>query len=188
MEATRAEQASKALAAFPQGDGSAAALLPLIYDELRELAHRELANERPGQTLQTTALVHEAYLRLIGDDQTANRWENRRHFFAAAGRAMRRILVDNARQRGRIKHGGGRQRVPLNDHPASFDADSEEILHLDEALARLESFDPRKSEIVHLRYFAGLTIADTAAALGVSTSLVEKEWRLARAWLHSELT
>ncbi len=161
-------------------------LLPLVYDELRRLARSQLKNEPTGQTLQATALVHEAYMRLVGDADV--RWENRAHFFGAAARAMRRILVDRARHRGRQKRGGDRERVELGDHAAdSPTGGGTDLVALDGALARLEAEDPRKAEVVMLRYFAGLSIEETASALSLSTATVKNEWAFARAWLKREL-
>jgi RNA polymerase sigma factor (TIGR02999 family) len=168
-----------------QPDPSAAEqLLPLVYDELRRLASRRLANERPGQTLQPTALVHEAYLRLVGADP-AHSWDSRGHFFAAAAESMRRILVERARHKLTIKAGGGRRRIDLDNkiEPALEEGDDGRLLVLDDALRLLEAEDPRKAEIVKIRFFAGLTVEQAAAALGVSTSTVEKDWAYARSWL-----
>jgi RNA polymerase sigma factor (TIGR02999 family) len=175
---------SRILSASYQGDPSAAEqLLPLVYDELRELAAQKLAQERPGQTLQATALVHEAYLRLVGGEATQS-WEGRRHFFAAAAEAMRRILIDRARQKQTRKAGGGRRRLDLDDiEPALEEANGDRLLALDDALRKLEAEDPRKAELVKLRFFAGLTAEQAAAALGVSTSTAEKDWAYARSWL-----
>ena len=157
--------------------------MPLVYDELRKLAAQRLAQEKPGQTLQATALVHEAYVRLVGGEQTQD-WDGRRHFFAAAAEAMRRILIDRARHKQTRKAGGGRQRLDLDDvEPASEDGEGDRLLALDEALRQLEAEDPRKAELVKLRYFAGLTAEQAAAALGVSTSTAEKDWAYARSWL-----
>jgi RNA polymerase sigma factor (TIGR02999 family) len=176
--------ATRILAAIGQGDLSAAEqLLPLVYDELRQLAAQRLAHEQPGQTLQPTALVHEAYLRLVGGDQTQD-WDGRGHFFAAAAEAMRRILIDRARHKQTRKAGGGRRRLDLDDiEPALEDDDGDRLLVLDEALRQLEAEDPRKAELVKLRFFAGLTAEQAAAALGVSTSTAEKDWAYARSWL-----
>ncbi|MCC6660466.1 MAG: RNA polymerase subunit sigma [Phycisphaerales bacterium] len=161
-------------------------LLPLVYDELRLLARGQIGREAPGQTLQPTALVHEAYLRLLGPGGGAElRWDSRGHFFAAAALAMRRILVERARARGRIKRGGGRGRVDLADEPAAGIAEEpEDMLALDEALTALESHNPRVYRVVMLRYFAGLGLDDTAAALGIGATTVKAEWNYARAWLH----
>ena len=175
---------TRILSAIEQGDSKAAEhLLPLIYDELRKLAAQRLAQEKPGQTLQPTALVHEAYLRLIGPD-LARRWDGRGHFFAAAAEAMRRILIDRARHKQARKAGGGRRRLDLDDiEPALEDGDGDRLLALDEALRQLEAEDPRKAELVKLRFFAGLTAEQAAAALGVSLSTAEKDWAYARSWL-----
>ena len=172
------------LSAIEQGDPKAAdQLLPLVYDALRQLAAEKLANEQPGQTLQATALVREAYLRLLGAKQTLD-WDGRRHFFAAAAEAMRRILVDRARHKQSRKAGGGRRRLDLDDvEPALEEANGDRLLALDEALRQLEAEDPRKAELVKLRFFAGLTAEQAAAALGVCTSTAEKDWAYARSWL-----
>jgi RNA polymerase sigma factor (TIGR02999 family) len=173
------------LSAIESGEPNAAAeLLPLVYDELRKLAAARLAEEKPGQTLQATALVHEAYLRLTGKNPGHN-WDGRGHFFAAAAEAMRRILVENARRRGRTRHGGGRRRVELRDVPA--EVHDEDLLALDEALTRLAVQEPVRAELVKLRYFAGLTIPQAAAALNISVATAERYWAFARAWLFTEL-
>ena len=173
----------------PAGSGDSRAseeLLPVVYDELRRLARSQLKNEPVGQTLQATALVHEAYMRLVGDSEV--RWENRAHFFGAAARAMRRILVDRARHRGRQKRGGDRERVELGEHAADSPAGTgTDLVALDAALARLEAEDPRKAEVVMLRYFAGLSIEETASALSLSPATVKNEWAFARAWLKRDL-
>jgi RNA polymerase sigma factor (TIGR02999 family) len=164
-------------------------LLPLIYDKLRKLAAAKLTNEKPGQTLDATGLVHEAYLRLVGPlapgESPGAQFQNRAHFFAAAAESMRRILVDIARQKARHKHGGGRQRVELVDVAAA--APPEELLALDEALTRLAQRDPMKAELVKLRFFAGLTVAEVAAALNISIATAVRYWSLARSWLYAEL-
>jgi RNA polymerase sigma factor (TIGR02999 family) len=166
--------------------GSSAELLPQVYQELRRLARARLAREPDGLTLQPTALVHEAYLRLAGSG-IDRRWDKRGHFFAAAAIAMRRILVERARHYRRTKHGGGQQRVELDfDSPALAPA-LPDILALDEALTRLEQIDPTKAQVVLLRYFAGLTIEETAAAMKLSPATVKNEWAFARAWLHDVL-
>jgi len=162
-------------------------LLPLVYDELRQLARSRMSRETPGQTLQPTALVHEAYLRLVGNGDV--HWNSRGHFFGAAARAMRRILVDRARRKQAAKRGGGQDRLPLE----SIDAVVTEpapatMLALDAALRKLEERDPRKSRIVMLRYFAGLTIDQTARALSLAPTTIKDEWRFARAWLCSQMT
>jgi RNA polymerase sigma factor (TIGR02999 family) len=164
---------------------AAARLLPLVYDELRKLAAQKLATEKPGQTLQATALVHEAYLRLAGHELQAATFANRAHFFAAAAEAMRRILVEAARRKGRVRHGGGRRRVELADLPAATAPD--ELLALDDALGRLAERDPAKAEVVKLRFFAGLTVPEVAAALGISVATAERHWAFARTWLFAEL-
>jgi RNA polymerase sigma factor (TIGR02999 family) len=172
------------LAAIERGDPKAAdQLLPLVYDELRRLAAQRLAHERPGQTLQATALVHEAYFRLVGSGEPP-RWEGCGHFFAAAAEAMRRILIDRARHKLTCKAGGGRRRLDLDDIEPALDVENgDRLLALDEALRQLEAEDPRKAELVKLRFFAGLTGEQAAAALGVSTSTAEKDWAYARSWL-----
>jgi RNA polymerase sigma factor (TIGR02999 family) len=169
------------------GDSAAAEqLLPLVYEELRQLAARKLANEKPGQTLQATALVHEAYLRLVTGDES-KRWDGRRHFFAAAAEAMRRILVESARHKKRLKHGGGLRRQDLEAIQPALDAPPDELLALDEALTELAALHPEKAELVKLRYFAGMTIPEAAQALGVSTSTADRHWSYARAWLFRRL-
>jgi RNA polymerase sigma factor (TIGR02999 family) len=175
------------LSAIERGDPSAAEqLLPLVYDELKKLAARKLAQEKPGQTLQATALVHEAYLRLV-DTETIRRWDSRGHFFAAAAEAMRRILVENARRKGRVKHGGGRRRefADLDDLDAG--SSPQELLALHEALEQFAQHDPPKAKLVELRYFAGLTLAQAAECLGISPSTADRAWRYARAWLYAAM-
>ena len=167
------------------GDRKAAAdLLPLVYEELRKLAASQLAKEPAGHTLQPTALVHEAYLRLVGPAD-ANRWADRSHFFAAAAIAMRRILIESARRKTTGKHGGGRKRVELSDLPAT--APPDDLLALDEALTRLADRDPVRAELVQLRFFGGLTVRESAANLGISVATAERYWAFARAWLYAEL-
>jgi len=175
---------TRILSAIEHGDAHAAEqLLPLVYDELRKLAAQKLAQEKPGQTLQATALVHEAYVRLVNADEV-NNWDGRRHFFAAAAEAMRRILIDRARHKQTKKAGGGCRRLDLDDiEPALDEENGDRLLALDEALQQLEAEDPRKAELVKLRFFAGLTAEQAAAALGVSTSTAEKDWAYARSWL-----
>ena len=166
------------------GDPSAAAdLLPLVYSELRRLAAARLASEDPGQTLQPTALVHEAYLRLVGDQK----FDGRGHFFAAAAEAMRRILIDQARRKGRQKRGGARQRVDLDDADLASVAAPDELLLVDEAIARLATEDARAAQLVRLRYFAGLSVEEAAELSGLSRSTAYEHWSYARAWLHHEL-
>ena len=175
------------LDAAAAGDSTAAAeLLPLVYDELRKLAAARMAEERPGQTLQATALVHEAYLRLVGPGDEA-RWDNRRHFFAAAAEAMRRILVDRARRKESRKHGGGRDRRDLDADALAAPEPDLELLALDAALGRLAEQDPVKARLVELRYFAGLTGDQAAAVLGISPSAADRLWVFTRAWLRREL-
>jgi RNA polymerase sigma factor (TIGR02999 family) len=175
------------LQAASAGDGKAAAeLLPLLYEELRKLAASNMAREVSTQTLQPTALVHEAYLRLVGGADV--KWDGRGHFFGAAARAMRRILVERARARGAIKRGGDRDRVLLSEDAFATEPDAENLLPLDEALDKLEKLDARKAEVVMMRYFAGLSIEETAAAIGVSLATVKNDWAFARAWLHRELS
>ncbi len=175
------------LSAVEHGDPHASAqLLPLVYDELRRLAAQRLAREKPGQTLEATALVHEAYLRLV-DTAEARRWNSRGHFFAAAAEAMRRILVERARHKRSLKAGGDRQRQDVADlEPAAPEADVD-LLELNDVLAKLEQQDPRKAELVKLRFFAGLTIEEAAQALGISTSTADNDWAYARCWLRLEL-
>ncbi|WP_165250276.1 ECF-type sigma factor [Paludisphaera soli] len=173
---------TRILSAIEHGEPQAAdRLLPLVYDELRKLAARRLAHEKPGQTLQATALVHDAYLRLVGADDPG--WDSRGHFFAAAAEAMRRILVENARRKAALKAGGGRERVDLADAEPAMAGPDLDLLALDEALAELEAKDRRKAELIKLRFFAGLTIEQAAKALGIATSTADSEWAYARSWL-----
>jgi RNA polymerase sigma factor (TIGR02999 family) len=168
------------LSAIEAGDPKAAAeLLPLVYDELRKLAAQRLARESPGQTLQATALVHEAYLRLVGEQQ----FDHRGHFFAAAAEAMRRILVESARRKKAEKHGGGLHRHDAAEIPVAAPEPAEDLVALDEALDRLAELDPQKAELVKLRYFAGLTIEEAAEALGVSPATAKRSWAYSRVWL-----
>jgi RNA polymerase sigma factor (TIGR02999 family) len=169
-----------------QGDAHAAGeLLPLVYDELRKLAAARMAAESPGNTLSATALVHEAYLRLVGPDgpDDAQQWDHRGHFFAAAAEAMRRILVDHARRKGALRHGGGLARIELEPDLAAAPQVREDLVALDEALKQLEVEDPLKAELVKLRYFAGLTLPEAADALGLSERTAGRYWAFARAWL-----
>jgi RNA polymerase sigma factor (TIGR02999 family) len=177
------------LSAIEAGEPQAAErLLPLVYDELRKLAAARLAQEKPGQTLGATALVHEAYLRLVGPaDGEPHRWDGRGHFFAAAAEAMRRILVENARRKGRHKHGGDWKRVELNDVDLATSVPDERLLAVDEALDRLASEDPQAAELVKLRFFAGCSLADAADILGVSRTKAYEQWAYARAWLRCEV-
>ena len=177
------------LKAIDAGDPRASEqLLPLVYDELRRLAAGQMARERPRQTLDATALVHEAYLRLVGSKPQAAPWVGRGHFFAAAAEAMRRILVDAYRRKGRAKRGGDRLRVELDDMPAPADDPADDLLALDAALDALARFDPTKAEVVKLRYFAGLTIEQTAACLDMSPATAKRHWAVARAWLFRRLS
>jgi RNA polymerase sigma factor (TIGR02999 family) len=180
-------EVTRILMDIAHGDAHAAAeLLPLVYGELRRLAAAQLATEPSGNTLQPTALVHEAYLRLVGAPD-GDRWDNRGHFFAAAAEAMRRLLVENARRKKRRKHGGDRHRVSLEAAEPIAQAPSEDLLALDEALTRLSAHDPIKAEVVKLRFFAGLTVPEVGQALGLSVATVERYWTYARTWLYAEL-
>jgi RNA polymerase sigma factor (TIGR02999 family) len=180
-------EVTRILSAIEQGDPHAAEhLLPLVYQELRKLAAQKLAQEKPGQTLQATALVHEAYLRLVGADQ-AQRWDSRGHFFAAAAESMRRILLNRARDKKRVKRGGDRQRIDLEQLEIALDSNDEQLIALDEALALLAAKDPGAAQLVNLRFFAGLSLKDAAAALGLSLRTAERQWAYARAWLYARL-
>jgi RNA polymerase sigma factor (TIGR02999 family) len=175
------------LEAAQAGDpGAVDELLPIVYAELRKLGRALMAKTPPGNTLQPTALVHEAYLRLVGREDPG--WSSRGHFFAAAAQAMRHILVEQARRKGRQKHGGGRRRLDVDDVDLAIESPVEDMLALDEALSRLRESDKRKADVVMLRYFAGLTIEETAKMLGVSEPTVERDWRFARALLYDQLT
>jgi RNA polymerase sigma factor (TIGR02999 family) len=181
-------EVTRILSAVEQGDPHAAEqLLPLIYDELRKLAAQKLAQEKPGQTLQATALVHYAYLRLV-DREEAQHWNSRGHFFAAAAEAMRRILVERARQRRSRKQGGGHNRVNLEQALSLADESAEDFLALDEALAQLAHEDPIKAELVKLRYFAGLPVEEAARALGISRATADRYWAFAKVWLYCAIT
>ena len=178
---------TRILFAIEHGDAHAAArLLPLVYDELRKLAAAKMAQEKPGQTLEATALLHEAYVRLVDVDE-AQRWNSRGHFFAAAAEAMRRILVENARRKKASKHGGDRQRVPLADVEAASAAGPERFLLLDDAIEQLAREDPAAAEIAKLRLFAGLATEDAAEAAGISRAAAYRHWTYARAWLQALL-
>jgi RNA polymerase sigma factor (TIGR02999 family) len=182
-------EVTRILNAIEQGDAKAAdELLPLVYEELRHLAARKMSRESPGHTLQATALVHEAYIRLVGSE--AQNWKGRTHFFAAAAEAMRRILIDNARRKKSLKHGGGRQRIDLNKLFLSDDNNelSDELLILDEALAKLAKENKIEADLVKLRYFAGLTSKQAAEVLGISRSTADEHWAYARARLRLEIT
>lgn len=175
-----------------KGDPTAAEqLLPLVYDELRELAAAKLANEKPGQTLQATALVHEAYLRLVGTTGQPQSWDDRGHFFAAAAEAMRRILVERARQKRSLKGGGGRGPLELRDEALAVNFDSSEalrILAVHEALAALEKEYPRRAQLVKLRFFAGLTLEESAQLLGIAVPTAKRDWAAARVWIYRHLS
>lgn len=182
-----AGEVTRVLKAAADGDSKAAAeLLPLVYAQLRGLARAQMGKTPPGNTLQPTALVHEAYLRVVGKEDPS--WNSQGHFFAAAAQAMRQILVDQARRKGRIKHGGGRGRVRMTHAEPVIEPPSDDVIALDDALTELEKDDPRKARIIMLRYFAGLTEDETAAALGVSAPTVRRECRFARALLSVRLT
>lgn len=178
---------TRILVAIEQGDPNAVGQLwPVVYDELHRLAAAQMAREKPGQTLDATALVHEAYLRLAGDQDQA--FANRRHFFAAAAQAMRRILVENARSKGREKRGGGRRREHADLDALEADAAEEELMDLHEALEKFALHDPLKAKLVELRFFGGLTLAEVAEHLNISLSTADRAWRYARAWLHTAMS
>jgi RNA polymerase sigma factor (TIGR02999 family) len=180
-------EVTRILSAIEQGEPQAAEqLLPLVYEELRKLAAQKLAQEKPGQTLQATALVHEAYLRLVDVDK-APHWNSRGHFFAAAAEAMRRILVERARHKRSLKAGGDRRRLEFADVEPAVAGPDVDLLALDEALERLGRHDPRKAELVKLRFFAGLTTAQAAAVLGISPATADNDWAYARCWLRLEI-
>ena len=175
------------LCAIEKGDPRAAEqLLPLVYDELRKLAAQKLAQEKPGQTLQATALVHDAYIRLV-DNEKAQHWNSRGHFFAAAAEAMRRILVEDVRRKQRIRHGGGHHRQELDDFEAADEGPADAILAMDEALTKLAEEEQAVAEVVKLRYFGGLTFEETAAALGISVRTAKCHWAYSKAWLYQEI-
>jgi RNA polymerase sigma factor (TIGR02999 family) len=178
---------TRILSAIEAGDPHAAEqLLPLVYDELRQLAAQRLAQEKPGQTLQATALVHDAYIRLV-DVEIAQHWNSRGHFFAAAAEAMRRILVERVRRKGRIRHGGGRRPMALLDAEVAAPTDDEEVLLLDEALARLAAVRPQAAELVKMRFFAGLTLEAISPLLSLSPRTARRLWAFARAWLRRDM-
>ena len=178
---------TRILSAIDQGDGEAAnELLPLVYEELRRLAAQKMIQEKPGQTIQATALVHEAYLRLV--EVKDQNWNSRGHFFKAAAEAMRRILIENARRKGRLKRGGNRERVSLDDVDVTIDGLPDDVLALDEALAKLAEEKPKMVQTIELRYFAGLTLEQIAEILGVSERTVSGYWTYAKAWLYREIT
>jgi RNA polymerase sigma factor (TIGR02999 family) len=179
---------SQVLERIGKGEPSAAdALLPLVYEELRKLAAQKMAQENPGQTLQPTALVHEAYLRLV-DVEQGQRWDGRGHFFAAAAEAMRRILVERARRKKAVKHGGGRQHLDAETVAIAAPETDEDLVAIDEALDRLAALDPVKAELVKLRYFAGLTIEESAEALGISCATAKRYWTYSRVWLFEQVS
>ena len=180
-------EVTRILSAIEQGDPHAAdQLLPLVYEELRNLAAQRLADEKPGQTLQATALVHEAYLRLVGVPKT-QRWDSRGHFFAAAAEAMRRILLNRARDKKRVKRGGERRRVDLDQIEIALDTNDDQLIALDDALTQLAVEDPDAARLVNLRFFAGLTLKDAAVSLGLALRTAERQWAYARAWLYARL-
>jgi RNA polymerase sigma factor (TIGR02999 family) len=187
MVATSMADVTRILSANEQGDQLAAEqLLPIVYEELRSLAAKKLARESPGQTLQATALVHEVYLRLVGSGDTG--WNSRGHFFAAAAEAMRRILVEKARRKKTLRHGGNSRRVDLDEIDLAVDTPSENLLALDVALEGLTKVDPVAARLVHLRYFAGLTMAEAAEVLNLPLRTAERNWTYARTWLHREIS
>jgi RNA polymerase sigma factor (TIGR02999 family) len=180
-------EVTQILSRIEAGDPSAAEqLLPLLYDELRKLAADKIAQEKPGQTLQPTALVHEAYVRLV-DGEPSQHWNSRGHFFAAAAEAMRRILIESARRKQRVKHGGELHRIPLEIASPFKDESPDELLRIDEAISKLAGEDPAAADLVKLRYFAGLSVEEAAAALGIARSSAYEHWTYARAWLHRDV-
>lgn len=187
MASRPASPITELLTAASRGDAAAAERLwALVYDELKRMARGQLVGEARGRTLHPTVLVNETYLRLLGDGHVD--WSSRGHFFAAAAEAMRRIRVDDARKRNRLKRGGGRKAQSLDEEQIGSETDATELLAVHEVLDRLEEIDPRKAEVVKMRYFAGLSVDETAAALGVSPRTVDAEWRFAKAWLHRQLS
>jgi RNA polymerase sigma factor (TIGR02999 family) len=180
-------EVTRILNAIERGDGRAVdKLLPAVYQELRQLAARKLSREKPGQTLQATALVHEAYLRLVGEESQT--WKGKTHFFAAAAEAMRRILIENARRKHRLKRGGNEQRLDIDEAEIAIEGPSQDLLALDEALGRLEAADKVKADIVKLRYFGGLTIEQVAELLKISPTTAKRHWTYARAWLYKAIS
>ena len=178
---------TRILGAIEQGDANAAEeLLPLVYEELRRLASQKMSQEAPGHTLQATALVHEAYIRLVGPN--APSWSSRAHFFAAAAEAMRRILIENARRKQRLKHGVNRQRVDLDDIDITVEGSSIDLIALDEALSKLAKEDPAAADLVKMRFFAGLTLDQVAAVMGISRRTADRNWAYAKAWLYQQIT
>lgn len=185
---TDMSEVSQMLEAIGRGDGHAAEqLLPLVYQDLRRLAANMLAREPPGQTLEATALVHEAYARLVGPEEQQN-WKHRGHYFAAAAEAMRRILVEKARRKQRIKHGGELQRIELDDERLVCEVPSDQMIALDEALQRFGEEEPEKAQLVKLRFFAGLSLEEAAETLGISRATASRHWTYARAWLHDAIS
>jgi RNA polymerase sigma factor (TIGR02999 family) len=180
------KEVTRILDAFEQDAGSAEELLAVLYQELRRLAAHKLAREAPGQTLQPTALVHEAWLKLV--DSPHQTWRNRAHFFAAAAEAMRRILIARARRRRRLRHGAGAEHVPADDFDLAAPTPDDELLALDEALGRFAALEPRQAELVKLRYFVGLKLEEAADVLGISLATAKRWWAYARAWLYHEIT
>jgi RNA polymerase sigma factor (TIGR02999 family) len=181
-------EVTRILSAIQQGDPHAVEkLLPLVYDELRRLAAQKMAHEAPGQTLQATALVHEAYVRLV-DVETPQHWNGRGHFFAAAAEAMRRILVENARRKRGVKHGGSRERVTLDEAVAYSDEPADEVLALNDALDQLAGEDPQKAELVKLRYFVGMSVQEAADVLGISRATADRYWAYAKVWLYCAIS
>jgi RNA polymerase sigma factor (TIGR02999 family) len=177
---------TRILDAIGNGDPKASdELLPMVYEELRRLASHKMANEAPGQTLQPTALVHEAWLRLTGGENV--KWDGRAHFFGAAAEAMRRILIDNARRKQALRHGGGQRRLDIEDVEIAALPDDDQLLAINDALERLAAHDSRKAELVKLRYFAGLTINEAAELLKISEPTAKRDWKYARAWLYNEI-
>ena len=184
---THMSDVTRVLYAIEHGDPKAAEqLLPLVYDEMRKLAAHRVAREAPGQTLNATALVHEAYLRLVGNGAEPQ-WNSRGHFFAAAAEAMRRLLVEQARRKRRLRHGGGQVRIDLENLDVEAERGADDLLALDEALQRLSSEEPAAAEVVKLRYFAGLTAEEAAASLGISLRTANRHWAYAKAWLYQQL-
>jgi RNA polymerase sigma factor (TIGR02999 family) len=180
-------EVTRILTAIEQGDVRAAdELLPLVYEELRLLAAQKMSHERPGQTLEATALVHEAYIRLVGAE--ARNWSGQTHFFTAAAEAMRRILIENARRKQRLKHGADRHKVDIDDSEIAIEGHSTDLITLDEALTKLAEEDSVVADLVKMRYFAGLTIEQAAAVLGISRRTADRYWAYARAWLYQEIT
>ena len=178
---------TRILSAIEDGDPKAAEqLLPLIYDELKKLAAHKMAQEKPGQTLQATALVHEAYIKLVDGDK-AQQWNSRGHFFGAAAEAMRRILVDNARRKASPMHGGDRRRIELKDMCSATEVAAEDLLAIDEALTRLAQMNSSKAELVRMRFYAGMSVPEAAKVLGISVATAERNWTYARTWLYCEL-